>query len=113
MSPPLPPRPSPRNLARFGVVVLLLLVPASVLEANRDASPASGEVLYRTACAACHGANGRGAPASLRGFDDPLPDFTDSSFLQESLEEFGQLVRVRQAVADEEHSEIVGIRRSW
>lgn len=32
------------------------------------------------ACAACHGADGRGAPAEQVGFDTPLPDFTDCSF---------------------------------
>jgi mono/diheme cytochrome c family protein len=39
-----------------------------------------GAAVYRAACAACHGADGRGAPQSLVGFDTPLPDFTDCSF---------------------------------
>jgi hypothetical protein len=42
--------------------------------------PASGRELYLAACAACHGADGRGAPRSQVGFDVPLPDFTDCSF---------------------------------
>lgn len=40
----------------------------------------SGEELYRTSCAACHGADGRGAPPSLVGFDIPLPDFSSCTF---------------------------------
>ena len=35
---------------------------------------------YTSACAACHGADGRGMPRSVVGFDVPLPDFTDCSF---------------------------------
>src|SRR5262245_51206928 len=41
---------------------------------------ASGEEIYRAACAACHGADGRGNPQSVVGFDTPLPDFTDCHF---------------------------------
>ena len=40
----------------------------------------TGEELYRGACAACHGPDGRGAPQSTVGFDTPLPDFTSCSF---------------------------------
>src|SRR5688572_31455843 len=47
----------------------------------QEAKPVrSGEELYRFACAACHGADGTGAPQSQVGFDDPVPDFTDCSF---------------------------------
>ncbi len=40
----------------------------------------TGKELYRTACATCHGADGRGAPEALLGFGVPLPDFTDCNF---------------------------------
>jgi mono/diheme cytochrome c family protein len=40
----------------------------------------SGRDLYQAACAACHGADGRGAPRSQIGFDTPVPDFTDCGF---------------------------------
>ena len=40
----------------------------------------SGEQIYRTACVACHGPDGKGNPRSQVGFDTPLPDFTDCSF---------------------------------
>ena len=36
--------------------------------------------MYRRACAACHGPDGRGQPQTTVGFDIPLPDFTDCSF---------------------------------
>lgn len=85
------------------IIRILVLVCASVLFATSDAvaqpgvgqvppesagtagGPAkrdrSGEELFRTACAACHGPDGKGAPLSQVGFDDPpLPDFTDCSF---------------------------------
>jgi len=41
----------------------------------------SGRALYEAACAACHGPDGRGLPASTLGFDVPVPDFTDCSFV--------------------------------
>jgi mono/diheme cytochrome c family protein len=47
--------------------------------AARDSSP-SPEALYQSACAACHGADGRGAAATLVGFDTPLPDFSHCGF---------------------------------
>jgi len=40
----------------------------------------TGEQLYQTACAACHGRDGKGQPESVVGFDTPLPDFTDCAF---------------------------------
>jgi mono/diheme cytochrome c family protein len=40
----------------------------------------TGEDVYRAACATCHGADGRGSPTSVVGFDTPLPDFTDCAF---------------------------------
>jgi mono/diheme cytochrome c family protein len=40
----------------------------------------SGEALYLSTCASCHGADGRGASRSEVGFDLPLPDLTDCNF---------------------------------
>ena len=48
--------------------------------ASIDADPMSGREIYRSACAACHGSDGRGSPPSLRAFADPVPDFTDCDF---------------------------------
>ena len=68
-----------RALAPLGLVLLLPLLIATAAEGAIDSS-LSGKELYQTACASCHGSTGRGAPASLVGFEDPLPDFTDSTF---------------------------------
>jgi hypothetical protein len=39
---------------------------------------ANGRDIFRSACAACHGADGKGAPDNVRGFEKPdtFPDFT-------------------------------------
>lgn len=55
-------------------------------QASQQASPRSaapvktGAALYKDACAACHGADGKGQERSVVGFDLALPDFTDCSF---------------------------------
>jgi mono/diheme cytochrome c family protein len=43
--------------------------------------PSAGRKVYDTACAACHGADGRGTAPTFLGFDTPVPDFTDCSFV--------------------------------
>ena len=48
--------------------------------AQLSAKPTAGRAMYETACAACHGSEGRGKPQSIVGFDTPIPDFTDCSF---------------------------------
>jgi mono/diheme cytochrome c family protein len=70
-----------RRTVRGAVTVVLLLAATSVARAQAaGGQDRSGADLFRAACAACHGADGRGAPASLVGFDTPLPDFTNCSF---------------------------------
>lgn len=63
-----------------GLVLLFLLVGAGSVGAQATPKLDSGESVYRAACAACHGPDGRGAPQLTVGFDVPLPDFTDCSF---------------------------------
>src|SRR5258708_14013104 len=38
----------------------------------------AGEQIFKSACAACHGADGRGTPKEIAGFERPrtFPDFT-------------------------------------
>jgi mono/diheme cytochrome c family protein len=66
-----------------GIALTGVAAAAHAAESRRQptADHAAARALYTTACAACHGANGRGAPASLVGFDTPIPDFTDCSFV--------------------------------
>lgn len=62
---------------------LLLALGTSAAAAAEDGLYADGATpgeIYRDACAGCHGADGRGAPPSVVGFHEPLPDFTDCSF---------------------------------
>jgi hypothetical protein len=40
---------------------------------------ATGSTLYRSACAACHGSDGKGPPPA-RKIEVPIPDFTNCSF---------------------------------
>jgi mono/diheme cytochrome c family protein len=49
-------------------------------EAGQLSDQTPGRALYQSACAACHGTDGRGNPQSTVGFDTPIPDFTDCSF---------------------------------
>jgi hypothetical protein len=68
---------------RILVVFVLLASFTGGASLHAEQSPSttrSGADVYRAACAACHGADGRGAPQSMVGFDTPLPDFTDCSF---------------------------------
>lgn len=64
------------------VVGLLLVILVGTASAGGQVIAAldSGESVYRAACAACHAADGRGAPQLTVGFAVPLPDFTDCSF---------------------------------
>jgi hypothetical protein len=41
---------------------------------------ASGAGLYRAACTTCHGDDGKGRTVIQRGFEIPVPDFTDCNF---------------------------------
>lgn len=40
----------------------------------------TGETLYRSGCATCHGADGRGGDRTLLGFDTELPNFAECDF---------------------------------
>jgi hypothetical protein len=51
----------------------------AAVSTGRAAEP-DGARGYAAACAACHGADGRGAPAAVTGLPVPLPDFTDCAF---------------------------------
>lgn len=65
------------RLQRVIVVSLLAFALGAITAAAQERD---GAELYAAACAACHGADGRGLPQSTVGFDVPLPDFTDCSF---------------------------------
>jgi len=75
--------PSPAPAARpLGPLLLLAAAVLAPAAARADASPPgrTGAQIYASACAACHGADGRGAPSSLTGLEVAVPDFTDCAF---------------------------------
>ena len=47
---------------------------------NQRAPQKTGAELYQSACAACHGPDGKGAPPSAVGFETRLPDLSDCRF---------------------------------
>jgi hypothetical protein len=66
--------------AAAAIVLLLIAGSGSAARAQTIGALDSGDAVYRAACAACHGSDGRGTPQLTVGFDVPLPDFTDCSF---------------------------------
>ena len=72
----------PQRLALVTIAVAVMGLPSGSAgqDLDRSGTAHDGARLYRDACAACHGADGTGAPASQVAFEEPLPDFTDCSF---------------------------------
>src|SRR5688572_1041932 len=85
-----------RSLRAGALLYVCVLGTVSLRAAQDDLTPptslehplppsASGEQIYRQACATCHGLDGKGSPQSVVGFALPLPnghdlpDFTDCS----------------------------------
>ena len=68
-------------MTRLGLLILVLGI-ARPCHAQPGPLPAhpTAEDVYRAACVTCHGADGKGSPASTLGFATPLPDFTDCAF---------------------------------
>ena len=67
----------------YVLAMACLLAPAAPLGAQAPAGEyagQSGKELFQAACSACHGADGKGAPRVMVGFEQPLPDFTDCNF---------------------------------
>jgi len=64
---------------RLWSAAVVFLAPAAVVFGQTPPPKTSAE-LYQSACAACHGADGKGASRTAVGFDTPLPDFTNCAF---------------------------------
>jgi mono/diheme cytochrome c family protein len=72
-----------RRRAVFLLVAVWLCVPAAVvcgqrLTHTKRPNVEAGQKIFRSGCVACHGADGRGAPQEVAGFERPrtFPDFT-------------------------------------
>lgn len=62
------------------LAVTIATAPAPAFAQESRSAGAGGASAYRQACAACHGADGRGEDRALVMFREELPDFTDCSF---------------------------------
>ncbi len=60
--------------------IVACVVPCVAGQTPAPGPARSGAQIYQSACVACHGPDGKGAPLSEVGFDAPLPDFTDCAF---------------------------------
>ncbi len=70
------------GLAVAGIFIASLSVQAQQKPAPTAVAPIqrTAKELYQTACATCHGPDGKGSPRSVVGFETPLPDFSDCAF---------------------------------
>lgn len=70
--------PFPAFVALAGVLVLSTAGSAQYGPGSRHPNANAGERVYQQACMACHGADGRGTPLTIREFKAPatFPDFT-------------------------------------
>jgi len=67
------------GLVPASLVALIVSVTAGVLFGEVGSLQLdTGEHVYKTACVACHGSDGKGTPKSIAGFEPPdsFPDFT-------------------------------------
>jgi mono/diheme cytochrome c family protein len=71
-----------RVFERVRVVVwsAALVAGSAAPAAAQNPTPRSGADIYQSACAACHGADGKGAPHATVGFQTRLPDFSNCAF---------------------------------
>lgn len=61
------------------VIALVVCAMVAVLSGeNKSLHLETGEQIFKTACVACHGSDGKGTPQSIAGFEQPdsFPDFT-------------------------------------
>jgi mono/diheme cytochrome c family protein len=73
-------KPGRSCITMIASLAAILFAGASVLRAQSETSAQlkTGEQIYKSACAACHGSDGQGTPTSIAGFELPrtFPDFT-------------------------------------
>ena len=62
------------------MVLLLVSVGTLSLAVLSHAQTRSGRQIYESACAACHGSDGRGTPSNATDYPIPRPDLTDCNW---------------------------------
>jgi cytochrome c553 len=111
--------------------MLLTCVTVGVLCAeNGSLRLDTGEHIYKTACVACHGQDGKGTPQSIAGFEQPdsFPDFTRCDQTTAELDNdyravivhggryrgFSQIMpSFNEALTDEQISKVIGYLRHF
>ena len=79
--------------AASAALLAVALAPAVHAQGASGGARRTGNEIYRSACATCHGMDGRGAPQTTVGFDVPLPDFTECTFTsREPRADWGAIV---------------------
>ncbi len=68
-----------RSLAAL-LALTMATTSSPVIAQSAQTAVADGAAIYRQACAACHGGDGRGTDRALVMFEEELPDFTSCSF---------------------------------
>jgi mono/diheme cytochrome c family protein len=69
--------------ALAGALIVIVVLPVTLL-AGRQTGARTGRQIFETACAQCHGVNGRGNQKAAVGFEQPLPNLTDCNFTREA-----------------------------
>jgi len=75
-----PSRPSARAHGNARSLAVWVGIAAATAAGCAFGQSLDGAKLYESACAACHGSDGRGRTSAEVGFTTPLPDFTDCDF---------------------------------
>jgi mono/diheme cytochrome c family protein len=110
------------------VAAAVVCAPHDPVLAQSAASVERGNDIFKRACASCHGADGRGMPQRIVGFDTELPDFTDCVFSSPEADadwhtiiEYGGPVRrfdrrmpaFRDALTSDEIDDVIGYLRQF
>jgi hypothetical protein len=115
---------------RTCVVLVIPLFAGILLAQYKIQGPAGGKEIFHSTCTSCHGADGRGAPDSTRGFEKPdtFPDFTDCVATARESDDFWKAIiskggpgrgfstimpSFREALADEQINEVMKYVRKF
>src|SRR3954451_1215322 len=120
-----------RGVVPASLVALMVSVSAGVLFGEVGSLQLNtGEHIYKTACVACHGSDGKGTPKSIAGFETPdsFPDFTRCDQTTAELDNdyraiiihggqyrgFSQIMpSFRQALTPEQINKVIGYLRHF
>lgn len=62
------------------ICLAMTIASTAIAQDSLDERLQTGRELYESACAACHGNDGRGRTQTQLAFETPVPDFTDCDF---------------------------------